>query len=240
MGAGRGRRKIRVRRLDVRVRDRTVPLTIRRHPHAKRIILRLDENGDGAVVTVPTFAHDDDALAMVRAQADWLLARLGRAPKRLPFADGAAVPVRGVEHVVRHQPGRGAVKCEGGEIVVFGGVEHLPRRLTDWFRAEARRAITAIADEKTERLGVKRGRITVRDTRTRWGSCAAGGNLSFSWRLIMAPDHVLDYVVAHEVAHLKHLDHSPAFWAAVDEITEHAETAKAWLNSAGMKLHLYG
>lgn len=228
-------------RLDVTLRDRVVPVVVRRNPRARRIILRLDADGTGAVVTIPARAAVDDGLALVRRQADWLLARLDRAPTRMPFADGAVVPYLGCDHVIRHAPGRRRpVARDGADIVVAGGAEHLARRVGDWFRAEAKRILTARVDAKVEALGVKRGRITVRDTRSRWGSCAVGGNLSFSWRLVMAPDPVLDYVVAHEVAHLRHHDHGPAFWRAVATLTEHTESAKAWLASAGTRLHLYG
>lgn len=237
---GFGRRRVREHRLEVTLRDRRVPVTVRHNPRAKRIILRLDPNGGGAVVTTPPHARDDDALDMLHRHADWLLARLDRLPDRHPFTDGAVVPYRGDDHVVRHVPGRRPVVCRDGEIHVSGGVEHLTRRLTDWYKTEARRAITDLADEKAALLGVTRGRITIRDTRSRWGSCAVGGNLSFSWRLVMAPDPVLDYVVAHEVAHIRHHDHSAAFWSTVHDITDHVDTAKAWLTSAGPRLHLYG
>lgn len=233
--------KVRESRLEVTLRDRVVPVLVRRNPRARRIILRLDANGVGAVVTIPARAAVDDGLDLVRRQADWLLARIERAPVRIPFADGAVVPYLGGDHVIRHAQGRRRpVVVEGSEIVVAGGAEHLARRVNDWFRAQAKREITARTDAKAAALGVTRGRITVRDTRTRWGSCAADGGLSFSWRLVMAPDHVLDYVVAHEVAHLCHHHHGPAFWAAVAGLTPHTETAKAWLASAGTRLHLYG
>lgn len=233
-------RKVSEHHFDVTLRDQVIPVTVRRNPRARRIILRLDPAQKGAVVTLPTYARDDEALAMVEAQTDWLLARLNRLPEHHPFIDGATVPYLGDDYVVRHVPGRKPVSLHAGEIGVSGAPEHLARRLTDWFKAEARREISALADQKTAILDVKRGRISIRDTRSRWGSCAVNGNLSFSWRLVMAPVHVLDYVVAHEVAHIRHHDHSPAFWRTVTEATDHTDQAKAWLNSAGPKLHLYG
>lgn len=237
----RAKPKVRESRLELALGGRVVPVLVRRNPRARRIILRLDADGIGAVVTIPARAAIDDGLDLVRRQADWLLARLDGAPVRIPFADGAVVPYLGGDHIIRHASGRRRpVVREGAEIVVAGGTEHLARRVGDWFRAEAKREIAARVDAKAAALGVTRGRITVRDTRTRWGSCAADGGLSFSWRLVMAPDHVLDYVAAHEVAHLRHHNHGPAFWDAVAALTPHTEAAKAWLASAGARLHLYG
>ncbi len=108
------------------------------------------------------------------------------------------------------------VRREGGTLIVAGRPEHLGRRLTDWLKAEARREFAVRARAKAEILGRRVGRVTVRDTRSRWGSCSANGNLSFCWRMVMAPAFVVDYVVAHEVAHLKVRDHSPRFWKTVE------------------------
>ena len=234
---GRVREKSVVMELD----GQAVPVTVRRHPRAKRLILRLDDTGAGAVVTVPTYADIADGLDMVRRKSAWLKRQLAKAPKRIAFADGISVPVLDDVHVIRHRPdARRGVWAEDGHLHVSGNPEHLARRVTDWFRAEARRRIVPLADEKAEALGVKRGRISIRDTRSRWGSCAVGGNLSFSWRLVMAPELVLDYVVAHEVAHIAHHHHGPAFWDAVAGLTPNTEQGRAWLTAFGAGLHVYG
>lgn len=240
---------------------RAVPLRVRRNARARNLILRLDEDTGGAVVTIPKRTPVRDALDMAQRRAGWIAAQLKRVPEPAPFVAGARIPYLGVEHMVRHDPGgRGItrlVDAPGDEIVVSGREEHLARRLADWLKAQAKAELTARAHDKVARLsdllgpdllgqekhprkplGV--GRITVRDTRSRWGSCAVDGNLNFSWRLIMAPEHVLDYVVAHEVAHLAHRDHGPAFWALADGLTERMNEAKAWLHAHGRTLHRYG
>ena len=223
---------------------RRVPVTLRRNPRARRIILRIDgqgDGGDGVAVTLPRGVSAAEGLALVREKADWVLERLSELGPRVTFADGAVVPLGGADHLIRHVPGRrGVVRREGGEILVAGRTEHLGRRVRDWFRAQARSEIGPRVREKAGSLGRAPGRITIRDTRSRWGSCSADGNLSFCWRLVMAPVRVLDYVVAHEVAHLAEANHGPRFWQAVDGLTADAKGAREWLRKNGETLHRYG
>jgi hypothetical protein len=223
------------------IEGRAVPLRVRRNARARRLVLRIDAAADGAVVTLPPGVPVEDGLDMARQRAAWIAGRLAALPARMPLADGARVPFLGVEHPVRHRPGcRGTAWLEDGEIHVAGGTGHLARRLTDWLKGEARRRIAPLVADKAARLGQTAGRITLRDTRSRWGSCSANGNLSFCWRLVMAPETVLDYVVAHEVAHLAERGHGPRFWSAVDELTSDSEGARAWLRDNGDRLHRYG
>jgi hypothetical protein len=223
------------------VGGRAVPLRFRRNARARRLILRIDGERDGVVVTLPRHVPAEEGLDLAQSKAAWIVRQLDRLPPRVPFADGAVVPVLGVDHRVRHDASaRRPVSSGGGEIVVCGRPEHLARRLTDWLRAEARRLIASRALDKAECLGRTPGRITLRDTRSRWGSCSVDGRLSFSWRLVMAPEHVLDYVVAHEVAHLAERNHGRRFWDLVAELTGDAGTARAWLSAYGARLHRYG
>ncbi|MBT7770228.1 MAG: M48 family metallopeptidase, partial [Rhodospirillales bacterium] len=167
--------------------------------------------------------------------------RLDALPRRVPFESGQRVPYLGEEHLIRHrQDVRGVVWLEADEIHVAGRPEYLLRRITDWFKREARREIIDLVETKSAQINKPHGKITIRDTRSRWGSCSSNGNLSFCWRLIMAPEWVLDYVVAHEVAHLLHHDHSPRFWNAVEGLTDQTEQAKKWLLQNGEGLHRYG
>jgi len=157
------------------------------------------------------------------------------------FAAGAVIPLAGVPHRIRHDSGaRGAVRRDGTELFVSGRPEHLARRLSDWLKGEARRVIAPLAREKAARIGCKPSGITIRDTRSRWGSCSARGGLSFSWRLVLAPEWVLDYVVAHEAAHLAHLNHGDDFWRTVAELTVAMDDARDWLGQHGTMLHRYG
>lgn len=218
-----------------------MPLRIRRNQRARRLILRADPATGGAVVTCPPWVSEAEARAFAARQAGWVRARLAEAPRPLPFADGVEIPLLGQGHRIRHRPdARGGVWVEDGEIHVSGGGEHLPRRLTDWLKREARRHIIPNVQDSARALGVKPGRITVRDTKSRWGSCAANGNLSFSWRLVLAPAEIIEYVAAHEVAHLIEHNHGPRFWALVDRLVDDVEAHRDWLRREGPALHLVG
>lgn len=220
---------------------RGIALRVRRSARARRLSLRIAGHDDSVELVLPQRAQEADGLDFLKSRSGWVLDRLDRLPVRVPFADGCELPLGGVMHRVRHAPDRrGPVLVDGTDILVTGGAEHLPRRLGDWLRAEAKRRIAPLAHEKAGAIGQAVTRITVRDQKSRWGSCARGGRLSFSWRLVLAPDGVLDYVVAHEVAHLLQPNHSPAFWRLVDRLTEDREARRAWLRRHGTSLHRYG
>lgn len=221
-----------------------VQVLVRRHAQARRLILRLDEHGSGAVVTIPKHSSFAEGLEMAERKSDWIKRQLAKAPPSMAFTEGSVVPFLGEPHGVRHVLGGRGVRRIDGEIWVSGRPEHLNRRLTDWMKAEARRIISQRAHEKALHIERRISRISIRDTRSRWGSCGANGALNFSWRLVLAPEHVLDYVVAHEVAHLVHRNHGPGFWALAETLTDETlgrmADARAWLNAFGRTLHQYG
>jgi len=222
------------------------PVVVRfvRHRRARQLILRMDdkcEDAYGVTVTIPYGATKTEALALVHDKADWVVNMLATRLPRIPFEDGVVVPLAGEDYRIRHiEIARGVVRCEGGEILVAGGPEHLGRRVKDWLKGEAKRHISPLVREKAETLGRQAGRISIRDTKSRWGSCSHEGNLSFCWRLVMAPVSVLDYVVAHEVGHLKEANHGPEFWRIVTGLTPDMENARKWLRRNGDNLQRYG
>ena len=220
---------------------REVALVVRRSARARRLAVRIPGRDDSVELVLPTRAAEADGLAFLRSRADWVIERLGRMPARVPFADRAVLPLGGEPHVLRHVGGRGApVRVEGNEILVAGRPDHMARRLGDWLRAEARRRIEPPAHRMAAEIGREVSRITIRDQKSRWGSCARGGRLSFNWRLVLAPAWVMEYVVAHEVAHIAEPNHSPAFWATVARLNSDARAGRAWLRQQGMDLHRYG
>lgn len=225
----------------ITIEGRTIALAIRRSPRARRMSLRVDSTLGGAELILPKRVAESEGLAFVTQRGAWLLDKLDRLPVRTPFRHGAVIPVQGDDIVIHHAPEttRGA-RREADALLVGGGGEHLARRVHDWLRREARRTITPLAWEKARIIGLKPDRISIRDQRSRWGSCSRTGGLSFNWRLILAPPLVLDYVVAHEAAHLREMNHSAAFWAVVDQVTEHAHSGRQWLKSNGTRLHSYG
>jgi len=209
----------------------------RRNARARRVSLRIDPGHGGVIVTLPPRTSRKAGMALLMGNADWVARRLADLPPAVPLTDGTDVPIGGVPHLIRHRPDRrGAAWLENGELHVTGLPEFLPRRAQDFLRAEAGRRLSALVRTKAGLAGVIPGRITIKDTTSRWGSCAPGGHLAFSWRLVMAPDYVQDYVAAHEVAHIRHMNHGPAFWALVATLTNHSARAMTWLRRDGPKL----
>lgn len=222
------------------------------NPRARRISLRLDPAAGQIVLVRPRGVSARAATLFAVEMRGWIEARLEALPPRIRFQDGVSLPYLGIDHVIRHAPeARRGVWREDGVIFVSGREEYLARRVADWLKAEAKALLAPRARGMAQALGCKVARLSVRDTRSRWGSCSADGKLSFSWRLILAPEAVLTYVAAHEVAHLKHLDHSRAFWRTVNEaLAAYAEDgkrevmplglAREWLHRSGTALHAYG
>ncbi len=206
---------------------------------------------NGVVVLVrPKRARLRAVLDFVVSRSEWIRERLRDLPPRIAFTDGTVIPLHGVDHVVRFAPTeKRGVWREDTTIHVAGHAEHAPRRARDWMKAEAKRILTPMVHQMAENLGCKAAHISVRDTVSRWGSCSPDGKLSFSWRLIFAPRAVLAYVAAHEVAHLKHLNHGRAFWRTVESVLEsysdatgprEVALARQWLRRRGATLHRYG
>ncbi len=223
---------------------RRLPVTFRRHAGARRIVLRLDREREGVVLTLPPGASARPAREFAARQAGGIWTRRGRAPESVPFLPGETVPVRGVGHEIVHEAAaRGLVRAEAGDaprLVVPGGREHAARRVCDWLKAQARNDLMDRSRHHAQAMEVRFARLSVRDTVSRWGSCSASGALSYSWRLILAPPFVLDYVCAHEVAHLKHMNHGPRFWALVARHAPRMDEARAWLKREGSRLQRYG
>ena len=218
---------------------------IRRHRRARRYTLRIHPSAREAILTMPPRGNLTEAKEFAQRHGAWIAARLGRLPKAAPFAQGTLVPLRGVSHRIVHRAGRGTVWTEvrdSGEriICVAGDEEHTDRRVHDFLKREARKDLAKSSQAYAERLGVKVKRLSIRDQSSRWGSCTSAGALSFSWRLILAPPYVLDYLAAHEVSHLVEMNHSAKFWRVVARICPQTERAKKWLDTDGNDLHRYG
>lgn len=209
----------------------------RRSSRARRVSLRIDPAGGGVVVTLPTRASRKAGMALLMGHADWVADRLAALPQAISFVEGAIVPISGVPHRIRHAPAaRGGAFLLDQELHVTGSAEFLARRTRDFLRKEAQRRLGALVAAKSSLIGVVPKRVTMKDTISRWGSCAPDKSLALSWRLVMAPAFVQDYVVAHEVAHLRHMNHAPRFWSLVNELTPHTKTAIPWLRTEGSRL----
>jgi predicted metal-dependent hydrolase len=219
---------------------------LRRHRRARRYTLRIHPTDREAILTMPPRGTIAEAKDFARLHGGWIAARLGRLPKAAPFVAGTQVPLRGVAHRIVHRASeRGTVWTEtrdSGEkiLCVAGGAEHMERRVHDYLKREARKDLQKASLAYAGELGVRVKRVSIRDQSSRWGSCTAAGSLSFSWRLILAPPFVLDYLAAHEVAHLVEMNHSARFWRVVAKVCPSVERAKNWLDTHGNDLHRYG
>lgn len=217
------------------------PVLWRRSARARRISLRIEPRHGSVVVTLPTRTSAAAARAMLATHREWVAERLARLPLPVALGDGARVPIDGVPHLIVHRPElRGTALLAAGELHVSGEAAFLARRIGDWLRQHARRRLGEMALAKAASAGLSARRIVIKDTSTRWGSCTAKGTLMFSWRLVMAPASVQDYVVGHEVAHLRHLNHGPEFWRLTDQLTPHRAQASAWLAEHGAGLMRIG
>lgn len=208
----------------------TFLLDIERSPKARRMRLRIDRLGRRAVLVLPRRASESLGLAFARSKADWIAGQISKLPEKKIFADGMPLSFLGRDVVIHHSPAaRRGVWMSDGVIWVSGQAEHLARRVRDFLKEEFREYASRKVRETAEKLGVKISRISVRDTTSRWGSCSRDGHISLSWRLGLAPVHVLDYVIVHEAAHLRQMNHSPAFWQVVEGVCPEYKLAELWL-----------
>ena len=232
--------------LDIVCDGEPVTVRLRRNRQARRYTLRIHAATRDVVLTMPGRGSLRDAKTFAQKHAAWIAARLKRLPEAAPFADGAMLPLRGVPHRIEHRPSaRGTVWIECGDdgaqlLCVAGGTAHLARRVRDYLKREAKRELEKASRAAAGALGASLARISIRDQTSRWGSCSTTGVLSYSWRLILAPPFVLDYLAAHEAAHLIEMNHSPRFWRLVERIYPDYRRAKVWLDAHGSDLHRYG
>ncbi len=232
------------KRIVIDIGGRTAPLIARVNRRAKRLILKVDPTSGEIHVTAPSKRALPEAIAFARARSAWIATQLDDALLARPFEPGGYALLRGRRHLIVHdQDTRRPVRIEEAStprVIVSGEPVHLNRRLVDWMKREARRDLSASVAKYCEQLAVKRRSISIRDPRSRWGSCSSDGDMSFSWRLVMAPPEILDYVAAHECVHLIHMDHSPRFWRQVKALGVDARAAEDWFDAHGAMLFAYG
>jgi predicted metal-dependent hydrolase len=213
----------------------------RRSARARRVSLRIHPTNGSVVVTLPPRATHKAGMALLLDHVDWVSDRLAALPSAVVFAPGASVPIADEPHVIHHHPdARGGAWLADGALHVTGAPEFLNRRVRDFLRQEARRRLAPLTVAKAAAIDTAPRRVVMKDTTSRWGSCAPDKTIALCWRLLMAPDFVQDYVVSHEVAHLRQMNHGPQFWSLVDQLTPHKRTAINWLKTDGARLMRIG
>jgi predicted metal-dependent hydrolase len=237
--------------LDVSHAGETYRVALKRIASARRFTLRVRAATRDVVLTMPPRGSIAGARTFIERHAAWIGVRLQRLPAPMPFGGGEIVPIRGVNHRIVERPRqRGNVWIEPVDkamadttlplLCVSGEAAHVARRVKDFLMREAKRDLEAAVTRHAGKIAVTPRKIGLRDTTSRWGSCSSTGALNFSWRLIMAPAYVLDYLAAHEVAHLVYMNHSPSFWKIVTKLSAHVDRAEAWLKAQGAGLLRFG
>jgi hypothetical protein len=221
---------------------RTLPVTVVENARATRLTLRIVPGGKSLRVTIPPYVSDSQVDHFIARNRNWVAVRLERLPEPVVAKPGATIPYLGVDHKIVHSRRlRGIV--ETGQfagkpsLIVPGEPEGVGRKVASFLRRQARKELDAAVSRHCLALGVRAKTIRITDTTTRWGSCSTTRTLSFSWRIVMAPPEVLDYLAAHEVAHLREMNHSPKFWALVRKLCPQMDKHKAWLKRNGARLH---
>ncbi|MEQ1498863.1 MAG: SprT family zinc-dependent metalloprotease [Novosphingobium sp.] len=224
----------------VEVAGRLLPLVIRRNAQARRMTMRLAPDGSEVRVTLPTWGRSAEALAFARTRAGWLAGQLAAVPVPVELQNGTDLAYLGAPLAINHDPARPRKVALGeGELLIGGPAGSLQSRIKRWLEGEARRLMAEDLSYYCLRAGQPQQRLMLTSAKRRWGSCARDGTIRINWRLVMAPSFVRRSVVAHEVAHLVHFDHSPAFHDFLDEIFEgDLRGANRWLKREGKNLYL--
>lgn len=224
------------------IAGRKLPVAIRRHTRARRLTMRLAPDGTELRVTLPSWGGTRDALAFAHSRQEWIARQLARVPKTVSIENGINIPYRGQPVTIAWRKG-GPRKIElVNDALVFGGPEdRMAARVQRWLESEALRLANEDLHFYCERAGLTPPELRLTRARRRWGSCAGDRQarcIRINWRLVMAPDHVRRSVVAHEVAHLVHFDHSPAFHRLLGQLFEgDIRRADTWLKDEGRTLY---
>ena len=224
----------------VEVAGRMLPVVLRRTAQAKRMTMRLSPDGSEVRITLPPWGRSAEALEFAQKRAGWLAGQLAAVPEAAQLGHGSALPYLGQLHTIAHDPlAPRRVRADEGTLNVGGPTESLTPRLSRWLQGEARRLLNEDLAHYCTVAEQPAPRLMLSSARRRWGSCAHDGTIRINWRLVMAPSFVRRSVVAHEVAHLVHFDHSPAFHALLGEIYEHdIRAANRWLKREGRQLYV--
>ncbi len=222
----------------------SVPVRVHIDKRARRVSVRIDPTAREAVATAPAPRYALDALSFASERVDWIAERLGALPPPVEFRPGAYIPLRGVIHRLRQADGGRTVRLDKSGptpvLLIPGPRAAFSDKTRAFFRTAAKTDFAERVAVHAQTLKVSPRSISIKDMRSRWGSCSSEGRLNFAWRLVCAPPFALDYVAAHEVAHLKEMNHSARFWRQVERCIPDWQDARAWLQQRGSALHAIG
>lgn len=208
---------------------------------SRRLTLRIDKKDRVAVLTIPKYCSRKKAVSFVESHQDWVLDNLKKIPELKSFKNHDTISLFGHQYTIEHSDVRGNTRLDKKNHILYisGGMEFLHRRVKDFIKKTALEEFTRRSIEVADKIGKKVHGVFIKDTKSRWASCSTLSNINYSWRLAMAPEFVIRYIVAHEVSHLKHQDHSAYFWALVDFLEEDAQKGRNWLTENGHLLYAY-
>jgi predicted metal-dependent hydrolase len=229
-------------RLELVLAGQMRSVLLRRTAKTQRYTLRLKPSTRELVVTMPPRGTKSAVVSFLTRHEGWLETRLNRLPDQVEFTNGAIIPFQGdMVHISHNAQSRGTVWIEPpNRLAVAGKIEHISRRVTDFLKKQAKQELNLATHKYATQLNVSITRITIKDTTSRWGSCSSTGAIAYSWRIIMAPPYVLDYLAAHEVAHRREMNHSARFWTLLRDMCSETDRAEIWLKTHGRTLHNYG
>jgi predicted metal-dependent hydrolase len=215
-----------------------IDVVLRRSARARRLSLRMSQLDGRVTLTLPQNVPESIGRDFLREKEAWLRGHLEQREGPVLAERGAEIPIERIPHLITEGSGR-SITRQAGQLLVPGGGAQVPVKTKAWLRNHARVRLASASDRYAAALGRPYTRLTLRDTRSRWGSCTHDGRLMYSWRLILAPAYVLEYVAAHEVAHLQEMNHSQAFWDVVEHLYGEWQPARQWLHTHGADLHRY-
>lgn len=207
---------------------------------SRKLTLKIDEKERVPVLAVPRYCSHKQAIEFVTEHTDWIIKALNKLPEIKYFAAGESFLLFGQNVTIEHHPeARRGVWLDGNKLCVSGDTEFIHRRVKDYIKEQAQENFYARSKALADKLGCKLTGVSIKDTTSRWGSCSTLNHINYSWRAALAPDYVADYLIAHEVSHLKHPDHSDAFWACVATLCPEWSSGRIWLKRYGKTLYAY-
>ena len=222
----------------VLINNQFIKINTRKNPKAKKIIIKFNHYGTEIDLTIPRFTSKREGLEFINMNINWLSKEINNFPSKIPFEAGKKVPVLGEYYLIDYHESKN-IHMDSSTIYIQKN-NNKENNLKKWLIKKSKIYITDLTFRKATELKVKVNKISIRDPKTRWGSCSENGNVSFSWRLIFAPPTVIEYVVTHELCHIIELNHSYKFWQLVSKSCPKYKSSQSWLKDFGLKLHFYG